>query len=94
MRTCAICKKEVPQGYEQDHLQSNHLGPHTFWFEARKYVTEKPSMTVAEIMELAGSIRLAHFFEERDGKQIFYGHDTSVDLTHQPHFFILLPATI
>jgi hypothetical protein len=91
---CIVCKREVPQGYEQDHLRVNHLGPHTFWFDMRKYITMEPSMRAMEVKRLADATPLYQMFEERDGKQVYFGDSESVDLTHGPHFFAVPPATM
>lgn len=93
MRICVVCRREVPQGYEQDHLRANHLGPHVWWFDMRKYQTAEPSMTVAEIKRLANSSSGYQFFEERDGQQVYFGDSEAVDLTRSPHFFAVPPAT-
>ena len=53
MRQCIVCKREVPQGYERDHLQANHLGPHVWWFNCRQFQTMEPSISVAEIKRMA-----------------------------------------
>ena len=94
MRTCIVCKREVPQGYEQDHLRANHLGPHEFWFNMRKYQTMEPSMQAFEIKKLADASAGYQIFEERGDKQIYYGDSESVDLTQGPHFFAVPPATM
>lgn len=94
MRQCIVCKREVPQGYERDHLQANHLGPHVWWFNARQFQTMEPSMTVAEIKRLADSSYGYQFYEERDGADIYFCDDESVDLTNRPHFHAAPPATM
>jgi len=95
MRQCAVCKREVPQGYEQDHLRANHLGPHEWWFNGQKFCTMAPSMTVIEIKALADSSSGYHFFQEREGAPaIYYSDGESVDLTQRPHFFAVPPATM
>lgn len=50
-RKCAVCGKDVRDGDETEHLRTNHLGPHYFWFDAKKYRTERPSMTGGEIKQ-------------------------------------------
>ena len=93
-RLCAVCKRPVPQGYEQDHLRANHLGPHTWWFNAKKFQTAEPSMTVGEIKKLADESYGYQFFEERAGEQIYFGDSEAIDLTRAPHFFAVPPATM
>lgn len=92
-RQCAVCKKEVRQGDETEHLRTNHLGPHYFWFDAREFRTDEPSMTGAELRKLVDASPHGHLIEDRDGKEIYYSDGQAIDLTHTPHFFILLPAT-
>lgn len=94
MRLCAVCKKEVRQGDETEHLRTMHLGPHYFWMEAREFRTEEPSMTGGEIIKMTNADPMGHLCEDRDGKWIYYSHGEAIDLTHRPHLFILLPATM
>lgn len=93
-RQCIVCKRFVPQGYEQDHLRANHLGPHVWWFNARKFQTAEPSMTVGEIKKLANESYSYQFYEEREGEQTYYGDSEAVDLTQRPHFYAVPPATM
>jgi hypothetical protein len=93
-RTCAVCGKLVRQGDETEHLRTNHLGPHYFWFDARKYRTEEPSMTAGEIRKMVDCGWAGDVVEDREGKWIYYSNDTAIDLTHEPHLFKLLPATM
>ena len=65
MRQCIVCKREVPQGYERDHLQANHLGPHVWWFNCRQFQTMEPSISVAEIKRMADTNSGYQFYEER-----------------------------
>ena len=94
MRQCIVCKREVPQGYERDHLQANHLGPHVWWFNAKQFQTMEPSMPVAEIKRMGDCNSGYQFFEERDGEDIYYSDSQSVDLTNRPHFHAIPPATM
>lgn len=93
-RQCIVCNRFVPQGYEQDHLRANHLGPHVWWFNAQQFQTMEPSMTAAEIKRLADTSSGYQFFEERDGKCTYYSDGQAVDLTNRPHFFAVPPATM
>jgi len=95
LRQCAVCKRMVREGDEIEHLRTNHLGPHYFFYEAREYCTEEPSMTVAEIYrrcrgEVPG---IGQMFEDRDGERVYYAHSEAVDLTRRPHLFHDIPAT-
>lgn len=93
MRECIVCKRHVPEGYERDHINANHLGPHTFWFGARRFQTMEPSMTIAEIARMANASLSYQIFEEREGGDIGRTHGEAVDLTRQPHFYAVPPAT-
>lgn len=92
-RQCIACGKLVRQGDETEHLRTNHLGPHYFWFDARQYRTEEPSMTGAELRKIANVSSHGHLVEDRDGEWIYYYDGQAIDLTHSPHLFVLLPAT-
>jgi hypothetical protein len=94
MRQCIVCKREVPQGYERDHLQANHLGPHTFWFDAKQFTVMEPSMTIAELKKLANTNAGYQFYEEREGGDVPWSDGQSVDLTQRPHFYAVPPATM
>lgn len=93
-RACLVCGKKVAREDEAAHLESNHLGPHYFWFEAVGYRTDKPSMTVAEFLKMMGRTDGPMIFEERNGERIHYAHGQAIDLTHQPQLFVDLPATM
>lgn len=95
MPTCIVCGKQVVDGDEAEHLQSNHLGPHYLWFAARKFRTMEPSMTVAEIKKLVNAASGYQFFKERPGQDdLAVGDSESVDLTCEPHFWAAPPATM
>lgn len=94
-RECIVCRKKVRDGDETEHLRSNHLGPHYFWVDAKKYRTMEPSMTVAEIKRMASCSPGYQFFQERDLEpDLGVGDAQSVDLTREPHFFAVPPATM
>jgi hypothetical protein len=93
-RACIVCGKKVPDGYQMDHLRSNHLGPHYFWFDAKRYTTMEPSMSMSEVKRLAGTSPMYQAYEERNGGDIPWGDAQSVDLTHEPHFYAAPPATM
>lgn len=78
---------------QQEHLATNHLGPHYFWFNARKHRTMKPSMTAADLKRLAHADQTYPVFEEREGGDIAYGDSIAIDLTREPHFYAVPYAT-
>jgi hypothetical protein len=92
--TCIVCGKLVAFTDQDEHLKANHLGPHYFWFDARKFKTDKPSDTISAIKAVAGASPLYQVFEERDGGDLAWGDGQSVDLTHFPHFYAVPPATM
>lgn len=97
---CTVCKKFVEKSDQDEHLKTNHLGPHYFWFEAKRYKTNSPSMHVFELCQLVGE-KLGPcrtFVEDRSGAKpgydwIYHNDVDCLDLTREPHFFILLAAT-
>ena len=94
-RTCIVCGKLVPAGYETDHLRANHLGPHHFWFNAKKHLTMEPSMTIADIKKMVDAVPGYQVFRERPGDtDLGIGDSESVDLTNEPHFWAAPPATM
>ena len=90
---CIVCGKEVAYTDQQEHLATNHLGPHYFWFDAKKFKSMEPSTTMAKIKALVGASALYPVCEEIGGKQVWRGDGEAVDLTHAPHFFAVPPAT-
>lgn len=90
---CIVCGKTVATTDQQEHLASNHLGPHYFWFDAKKYRTMKPSMPVTDLKRLAGASPLYTVFEDREGGDKAWGDSESVDLTRAPHFWAVPYAT-
>lgn len=93
-RQCIVCKKVVADTDVEEHLGTNHLGPHYFWFDARKHRTMSPSMLMADVKRLADISPGYQAYEERDGCDIPWGDGMSVDLTHEPHFWAAPPATM
>lgn len=93
-RQCIVCKKFVADTDVEEHLGANHLGPHYFWFNAQKYRTMSPSMEMSDVKRLANAGPLYQVFEERDGKDIYHSDSMNVDLTREPHFWAIPPATM
>lgn len=93
-RECVVCRKPVPQGYEADHLAANHLGPHEFWFNMRRFQTKEASMSAAELKRLANAPMILPVIEEREGGDYYYYDAEAVDLTRGSHFYTVNPATM
>jgi hypothetical protein len=91
-RTCIVCGKRVADADAAEHLRTNHLGPHHFWFDAVKYKTDEPSLRISELKSIAGAQPMYMTFQETTDGDIALGDDTSVDLTHEPHFYCVPPA--
>lgn len=91
---CKVCGKLVADADQDEHLKSQHLGPHYFWFEGRGYRTDKPSMTVAEFLAMMDRKDGPSIVEHRDGELIYLCHGEAIDLTRRPQLFVDLPATI
>jgi hypothetical protein len=91
--SCIVCGAEVPKAEQATHLRYAHPGPFYFWHDARRFATASPSMLVGELKQLVGCTVTYPFHEERDGKEIYYSDGQAVDLTREPHFFSVPPAT-
>lgn len=86
---CAVCGKVVAPADQDDHLRSDHLGPHYFRLNGRPYRTMKPSMRCVEILrDLELPLMGAYLWEVRDGREVDYAHETAIDLTRQPQLFL------
>lgn len=94
LRQCVVCKRQVPQGYERDHLQANHLGPHQFWFNMRQYQTMAASMSAGDLKRMADAVMSRPVIEEREGGDHYYSDAEAVDLTRGSHFYTVPPATM
>lgn len=93
-RKCIVCGKDVRDGDETEHLRTNHLGPHYFWLDARKYRTEEPSLTGGAIKALGGSSAWYQLYQEQDGGDIAIGDGVAVSVVGEPHFWCAPPATM
>lgn len=93
---CAVCLEVVKTGEQDAHLSSQHPAPiegFKFFYDARPYFTQQPSMLVGELLTLVGGNVTYLFHEERDGQQIPFAHGNSVDLTREPWFYSVPSAT-
>ena len=104
MKVCIICNEEVHGGdmAEKSHLQHKHTLPPTgfsFYFDGKKYKTDKPSMTAGELIKLtdrktwAGIGWMAQDLGPPDYKTIYHHSCNAIDLTRTPDLYWLLPAT-
>lgn len=99
-RVCTVCGKSVANTDVDEHLKTNHLGPHYFWFSAQRFRTHEPSMTVCDVKQLVNCSSSYQFFQDRNGGQpgtqdlVYFSDDQSVDLTREPHFSAVPPATM
>jgi hypothetical protein len=91
---CAVCGKDIMPADFKDHLTTNHLGPHYFWCDGRKFRTMEPSMTGARIKALANASSGYQMFREQEGGDIPVSDGVAEDLTREPHFYAVPPATI
>lgn len=93
---CAVCKRTYAVEEQAEHLRNNHLGPHNFWFNAKKYKVTVPSMQVGELVKLADASPLYHVFRESDDDtpDVAFSHSECVDLTNEPRFYTVPPATM
>lgn len=92
-RPCLICGEVVAPSSQMAHLQQIHPGPFVFWHDARRFTTHHPSMLVADLKHLVGCTVSYHLYQELDGKNIPFNDGNAVDLTREPHFYSLPPAT-
>lgn len=94
-RAGIVCGKTVAAADEKTHLATYHLGPHYFWFNARRYCTAYPSILVSELKKLVGASPIHPVIQTIDGRpDIWYGDGVAVDLTREPHFFTVPSATM
>lgn len=93
---CIVCGKIVTKADQEEHLRSQHLGPHYFWFDGLRFKSDKPSATIAELKAMTGlGIAYQTFLEViGDGPDRGVGDGEAVDLTHEPHFYAIPPATM
>lgn len=65
-----------------------------FWFDGRKFETDKPRMTMAELKALTGATPGYHAYREREGGDLPIGEGEAVDMAGEPHFWAAPPATM
>lgn len=90
---CVVCGEPVLPNEQAEHLRTKHAAPaggFPFWINERKYRSPAPSMTVGELLKMTDSPVTYQFEDERGNS---YSHENSVDLTRDPHFSLVPPAT-
>lgn len=92
---CVVCGEAIELYAQSDHLRFKHPAPNSdgfkFWLNGRAYFSQYPSMLVGELMKLADA-PMTYIFDDESGYS--YAHQNAVDLTHEPHFYCIPPATI
>jgi hypothetical protein len=94
---CLICQEPVELGNQEDHLRTKHATPATgfrFWLDAVAHFADKPSMLIADLRKQCNVTPHGFFVQDVGGQWTYYSDGQAVDLTKEPHFFILLPATM
>jgi hypothetical protein len=92
---CMICGEPVAgEPAQAAHLTAKHPGPFKFHYDARPYSTDKPSMLVQDLLKLVGG-NVQYLFYEHLGTDahVFYAQAQAVDLTREPWFYSIPPAT-
>lgn len=93
---CFVCGKHVAAKDQAAHLRLQHptpTGGFRFWFDGKAYRTDKPSVLVMDILKMVDYPPTYQFFEERKTGDVPLSHMNSVDLTREPHFYCVPPAT-
>jgi hypothetical protein len=96
---CIVCHAAVPEAQQAEHLASAHPAPKAgfvFHFDARRYHTYKPSMMVTELLLLVGATPMYPLFQKRlsgNGDDVFIPQGCAVDMTQDPWFYAIPPAT-
>lgn len=96
MTQCIICRARVPVGTEAAHLAQVHpspVGGFLFYHDERRYYTDRPSMQVTEVRRLVDSSPLYQFLVDQGGIDVALNDGQAVDLTREPHFYSVPPAT-
>jgi hypothetical protein len=93
---CAVCGKAVAAPDQEEHLRTNHFGPHYFWLDGMRYRSTEPSMRMAEIKALTKCAAIYQVYQKdkHGGDNIARDDGDSIDLTQEPHFFAVPPATM
>ena len=95
---CVICNEQVEIYDQADHLKFKHpskspVGGFPFWVDGQQFTADEPSMNVGDLLNQFGlSTTYAFYMEVRD-ELVPLSHGNSVDLTQEPHFCSIPPAT-
>lgn len=70
--------------------------PYDFWFNMRRFTSEKPRATIAELKAMANATPNYDTYKDMFGKgrDVAFGEGEAVDLTEEPHFYTVPPATM
>ncbi len=73
--------------------------PYYFWFNMRRFASDSPTATIAELKAMANATPGYHTYKEVDGgKDLPFGEGEAVDLTPiknaEPRFYTVPPATM
>lgn len=90
---CHVCGEHVSKPDQAAHFAAKHPGPHVFHHDAVEYHTDKPSMTVHELKQIVRCNPTYSFCEERNGEHMHFSDGQAVDLTRDPWFYSIPPAT-
>src|SRR5271168_4639415 len=96
MANCIICNEQVHLANQAAHLRTKHATPSggfRFWWDGTLHFTDKPSMLIGDLRRACNSPVHGFVVQEVSDKQVYLSDDEAVDLTMEPHFYILLPAT-
>jgi len=91
-----VCHECVELGSQKAHLGTKHdtpAGGFRFWWDGVAHFSDKPSMLVGDLQSQLGNA-MGFVLEDRNGANLYGSDDQAVDLTREPHFFALLPATM
>ncbi len=89
---CCICGEFVEPDATDAHLADKHPAPRggfRFTFDAAEFYTDKPSMSVLDLLALVGRGD-AGLYTLYQGDHEVVGN--AVDVTREPQFFLVPPA--
>lgn len=98
MAKCIICLENVDPCSQATHLRTKHATPSEgfrFWLDGRPCFADKPSMLAGDLLKAFDGDIFGHFYQDLGNGPFGHpiGHGQAVDLTSEPHFYVLLPAT-
>jgi hypothetical protein len=93
---CAICREDVDLVEAESHLAMRHPAPtggFLFFHDARPFRTEHPSMLVWELKRFVRATNMYPLYQQHAGGDVGLNDGQAVDLTQEPRFYSLPPAT-